>query len=103
MNTRLKQIRVALGFNQTEMANELGIGQPTYSQFETGARPLQLCYVKTLVAQYDVNEEWLMTGKGEMFVKSNQVDDFLETYNSLTEESKELIYQLILRIKKGEG
>ena len=103
MNTRLKQLRAALGLNQTEMAQELGITQPTYCQFETGTRPFQVCYVKTLVGQFGVNEEWLMTGRGEMFVKSNQVDDFLEAYNSLTDESKELIYQLILRIKKGEG
>lgn len=102
MNGRLAQIRMALGMTQKEMATVLGISQPTYCQFETGARPLQVHYIKTLAAKYGVNEDWIVNGTGEMFIKSSQEDEFLEVFNGLTEKSKEIILQLMIQMKKEE-
>lgn len=103
MNTRLKQARLALGLLQEDMANSLKISQCTYSQFETGGRVLQPRYIQSLEKLFGISSHWLETGEGDMFIKSSQEDEFLEAYNSLTDESKEIIMRLMLQMKKEEG
>lgn len=45
---RLKEIRKALGLNQTDFAKYLGITQTAYSMIESGNRPLADKYVKVI-------------------------------------------------------
>lgn len=103
MKDRLKKIRKALGFNQTEMASELGVAQGTYSQYERGDRVFQPRYIETLKLKFNVNPKWLETGEGDMFVKTTQDEEFMAVYNSLSEESKKMIVDLIKKIKKSES
>lgn len=102
MNERLKHARKALGLSQIEMAKALGIGQSTYCQFETGVRPLQARYINSLQSMYNVNPEWLKTGEGDMFIKSSKDEEFFAAYESLTDDSKKLIYEMIMKLKKAD-
>lgn len=36
----IKRIRIKLGFTQYELARDLGVAQPTVSQWEAGTRPI---------------------------------------------------------------
>lgn len=68
MNERLKELRKSLKMNQAEFAKALGVGQSSLAMIETNRRPLTNKNIKLICAEFDVNEEWLRTGKGEMFV-----------------------------------
>lgn len=67
LNGRLKIIRLNLGLNQSEFADKLGMQQGSYSMIEKGKNGISSQLLKKLTIDLNVNANWLMTGKGEMF------------------------------------
>lgn len=68
MHERLKEIRHHFNMTQAEFAKKLGIGQSTLAMMEVSKRDLSDRHIKTICAICNVNEEWLRTGVGSMFV-----------------------------------
>ena len=66
MLQRLKQVRKALGYTQTEFAKFLGITQTSYSMIENGIRPLSDKYVRIICITFNVSEQYLVSGQGEL-------------------------------------
>lgn len=67
MNDRIKELRRALGLNQTKFGARIGIKQGTVAGYENGTRvPLDTVIV-SICREFNVNETWLRTGEGEMF------------------------------------
>lgn len=93
MNTheRIRQARKELGLKQGEFAKALGLNQSTYSMMETGASPLKEYVITSASLQYGINEDWLKTGNGEMFVDKSRYEAFMRIYNELTPANQELI------------
>ena len=88
---RLKEIRNALGLNQTDFASQLGITQTAYSMIETGRRPLADKYVKVICSLFDVNEEWFRTGQGEMFNAFPYEKEFTEIFSHLAPATQQYL------------
>ena len=57
MLQRLKQVRKALGYTQTEFAKFLGITQTSYSMIENGIRPLSDKYVRIICITFNVSPD----------------------------------------------
>lgn len=83
MLQRLKKIRKSLGLNQTEFSKHLGITQTAYSMIENGNRPLARKYVKIICSLFNVNEDWFLTGEGDMFLSSPYEKEFIEIFSHL--------------------
>ncbi len=66
MNTRIKQARKALGLTQEEFAKRLGTVQNTITGYETGRREPSNVVISSICREFDINENWLRTGEGEM-------------------------------------
>lgn len=49
-------------------AKELKIGQTTYSNYENGTHKVPLFLIEKLITVYNINANWLIIGKGEMFI-----------------------------------
>ena len=80
MQSKLKQIRKAVGLNQTEFGEKIGVKQATVAAYECGARNPLDTVIKSICREFDVNENWLRTGEGEMFRKltrDEQIADFV--------------------------
>ena len=80
MQSRLKQIRKAIGLNQTEFGERIGVKQATVAAYECGARNPLDTVIKSICREFDVNENWLRTGEGEMFRKltrDERIADFV--------------------------
>lgn len=80
MNERLVLIRKKLGMNQKEFAESLAIGQSTLAMIEVGKRALNDRHIKLICSVYNINENWLRTGEGEMMntlTRSQIITDFL--------------------------
>lgn len=80
MQSRLKQIRKAVGLNQTEFGEKIGVKQATVAAYECGARNPLDTVIKSICREFDVNEKWLRTGEGEMFRKltrDERIADFV--------------------------
>lgn len=91
MIQRLKEIRKTLGFNQTDFAKHLGITQTAYSMIENGNRPLADKYIKVICSTFNISENWLITGQGEMFTASPYEKEFTEIFSNLTPETQEYL------------
>lgn len=71
---RLKQIRQALGLSQDGLGAVLGISKQFYSNIETDRTKLNNEKLVLLCTEYDVNINYLLCGKGEMFIGQDKTD-----------------------------
>lgn len=78
MFERLKKVREIKKLSQSVFAKELGLGQSTLAMMEVGKRDILDRHIKTICSVFNVREEWLRTGVGEIF---NQPETFsLDAY-----------------------
>ena len=71
--TRLKQVREALGLKQKEFASRLSISAASYSEIEGGKYKPNYEFIYNISTQFDVNLYFLLFGKGDMFLRDNQL------------------------------
>lgn len=69
MNERIKAVRTALGLSQQEFAEKIGIKRGAVANYEVGRNEPIDAVVSLICKTYNVNEHWLRTGEGEMFVQ----------------------------------
>ena len=69
MIERIKQCRKALGLSQEKFANGINMTQNYIALLESGKRGISDRTISDICREYNVNEEWLRTGEGEMFRK----------------------------------
>ena len=68
LNTRLKAIRKSVLLSQEEFGKKLGITGAAISKIESGNRNVTEQMTLAIIREFDVNEQWLRTGEGEMFL-----------------------------------
>jgi len=118
---RLIEVRDALRLNQGEFASKLGLSQGAVSDFEHRKKALIERNLKLICLTFGVNENWLRTGKGEMFIKtpaspyeqpiydkngqplSPEEGVFMGTYRKLTEPNKEVARTTVDALLKSQG
>lgn len=89
MKERIKQIRKTRNLSQAEFGKALGVSRDVISNYEMGrVEPTDL-FVNYLCATFNVNEEWLRNGQGEMFIKSKQtiLDELTVTHGLNNKEA----------------
>lgn len=83
MKERIKKIRKELDLTQQEFADRLHIKRNTVASYETGKSNLSDGAISLVCREFNVNEEWLRTGEGEMFraAPSDVLDQLASEYN----------------------
>lgn len=83
MNDRIKELRRYLRLTQEEFAARLGIKRNTIATYETGKSNPSDAAVILICKEFNVNEEWLRDGVGEMFkaAPSTILDQMAEHYS----------------------
>lgn len=84
MLERLKKLRKLLSLSQKEFAEKIGIKQSSYSSIEKGRRSLADRYIKSICMAYNVNEQWLRTGEGQIFLSSPQERELVKIFKNLS-------------------
>lgn len=69
MNERIKELRKALDLTQQEFADKLNIKRGAIANYEIGRNTPIDAVISLICREFNVNETWLRTGKGEMFCK----------------------------------
>ena len=96
MYTRISLIRKNAGMTQDKLAEVLGLTKNFISLIETGKRDPSDRTIKDICREFNVNEEWLRTGKGEMFLDvSREMEIAKFTKNLLLEETDSFKNRLI--------
>lgn len=99
INQRVKSVRIALNLTQKEFGKKITLAQTYLSQIEKGDRDVTEKILKIICAEYNVNEEWLRTGKGEMFkqiTREDAIADFV--YQTLSAEDDTFQKRFILML-----
>ena len=75
MNERIKSLRKKLGLSQTEFGAKIGVKQTTIAGYENGTRAPIDAVLASICREFDVNETWLRTGEGEMFIPQSRDEE----------------------------
>jgi len=70
---RFKELRENLRFNQSELARLIDANPSIISDIERGEKEPSKKIISALIIKYKINSNWLLTGEGEMFIKSADV------------------------------
>lgn len=68
MKDRFKELRKVLGMTQQEFADRLAVSRNNIAGYEVGKSAPSESVIRLVCKEFSVNEEWLRTGSGEMFV-----------------------------------
>ena len=78
VGNRVKTIRKELMLNQTQFAEKIGISQRALSSIERETTNLTERNTREICRVFNVNEQWLRTGEGEMFLEPSEDEQLAE-------------------------
>ena len=88
MNERLKKLRKALDLTQQEFADRIGTKRNTIAKHETDTNVPSAAVISLICREFNVNEEWLRDGTGEMFIEMTR-DEEIAAFVAKTLHSEE--------------
>lgn len=96
MNERIKKVRKELNLTQQEFANRIGSTQNVLANYETGRRNPSSSVINNICKTFNINENWLRTGEGDMFiVVSKELELMAWAGEVLREESSSFRHRFV--------
>lgn len=91
LGKRVKEIRSALGKTQEEFGSQIGLKKNSLSQIENGKNALTQQNIVAICKTFHVNEIWLKTGDGDMFISLSRDDELQHLIDAtMCEESGDI-------------
>lgn len=87
MYKRIKEIRQVLGLSQREFGEKLGVSRDVISNIEYNRVEPKDIFLRHLCETYNVNEVWLNTGIGDMFLEIipyKKIDEAMNIFKELS-------------------
>lgn len=101
---RVKEIRKLLNLTLDKFGSKLGVGKTAISKIEKGENNLTDQMIKNICkTDWDgkmVNEEWLRTEEGNMFLELPEEDEYFKTVTQLQKDP--LAVAIIMEYKKWD-
>lgn len=110
MKNRIKQIRKEKNLTQVEFGERIGVKGNTVTNYETGLRNPTDAVILSICREFNVNEDWLRNGIGDMYKEKDgsfsellveledSDDDFIKSlitvYMGLDEDSKSALRKI---------
>lgn len=118
MNDRIKKVRESLDLTQEEFGRRIGSARNTIANYENGNRNPSNSVILSICREFNVNEEWLRSGEGEMFCKleTNDIvvkatrllgekdpmfEAFVETYSTLSPSDRKVLMDFGVNLVKS--
>lgn len=86
---RVRELRKELGLTLEKFGKHLGVGKTAISKIENGENNLTDQMILAICREYNINEEWLRTGEGEMFKKLNRQQELAQLTATLFKEEED--------------
>ena len=86
---RVYDLRKQLNLTLEKFGEPLGVTKTAISRIEKEERTITDQMAKAICREYGVNEEWLRTGEGEMFVPLNRTQQIAQLTADLFKEEKD--------------
>lgn len=75
MGERIKELRKALGLTQQEFADRIKVKRNTVATYEMGRSTPSDAAISLICREFNVNENWLRTGEGQMFIQVSRDEE----------------------------
>jgi len=97
ISRRIGEIRKTIGLTQEKFAKDLKISRAFASALELNIRTIHERIIKMICFTYGVNENWLKTGKGEMFEKGRdfRLEEVIANFKKLDELLQDYVLKQI--------
>ena len=96
LGERIKKLRKDKDLTQQEFAKQIGTTQNTIANYEIGHRNPSAAALNNICKTFNVNETWLRTGDGDMYVptQTESVDELIREYR-LDDLDRHIIIEFI--------
>lgn len=103
---RFKQLRKALKIKQGDFAKELAISQGHASDIENGRKSVSDRIIEILSLKFSVNDEWLRSGNGDMFIPLNRSETIAKFAGELIRDEdtsfKKRLFEVLAKLNENE-
>lgn len=86
MNERIKQIRKALHLSQDDFGKKLGVTRGVITNIELNKTEPKPLFIKLICETFEVNENWVVNGTGEMFIQKSRSDTIADFFADVLKE-----------------
>ena len=102
LNEKIKEIRKKLDLTQQKFADRLGVKRNTIAMYEMGKTIPSDQTILSICREFNVNEEWLRTGKGEIFLpeSNDELKALAKKYN--LSYGTQILIEKIVRMKESD-
>lgn len=101
MNERITLVRKKLGLTQKEFGSHIGgLSQNYIWMLEKGERIPSDRTISDICREFNVSEEWLRTGHGEMFVPKTESEELAAFFGDLLKDEPDFRHRLIAALSK---
>jgi len=104
VNQRIRELRKKLGLNQRDFSILLSLSSGYIAGIEVNLRKVNDRIIKLIISQFGVNEEWLRSGNGEIFIKKKTDEKavrILSLYNDLPPHYQDVVLGIIELLRKA--
>lgn len=102
MSNRIKAVREALKLSQREFGEKLGVSRDVISNIEYNRVAPKELLLRHMCELYHVNQHWLETGDGEMFLddpdETSRLEEALKIFKSLRPEFQDYALEQIRKL-----
>ena len=102
MNDRIRVLRKALKMKQADFGRQIGLTQTSLSMIERGVNNLTDKNIKLICSAFNVSEEWLRNGTGNMFNDSPYIKELYAICNTLTPETQSSLLKIARELRRIE-
>lgn len=105
MNERIKELRKTLGLTLDKFGERLGVTKMTISRIENGVNNVTDQMFKSICREFNVDENWLRTGEGEMFVqktRDEEIASFINGIDGCTDSFKSRFIKMLASLDESE-
>lgn len=89
MNERIKNLRKSLNMTQEEFSKRIGLSRNFIAQVEIGTKTPSERTISDICREFEVNEEWLRTGNGEMIIQKSKDEQIAEMLGEIQRNGKD--------------
>jgi len=103
INDRVKKLRTeGLHISQRALGKAIGLSDSGISAIESSSRSVTEKHIKILCLEYNVNEEWLRDGKGNMFNDLSREEEVASIVAKAIKNNDEFVINTFIALGKLE-
>lgn len=105
INQRIKKLRQELGQSQATFAKNLCLSNGYFAAIEVESRKASERVVKLISRTYGINEDWLLTGEGDMLQDPSVAgtEQIMKMFRELKPEYQEYMLSLVEKLMQMQN